>query len=420
MGIEGPANGLDEHQPISTDPHRLKVLDVGSLVAGPFAATILADMGAEVIKVEPPGRGDFVRSIGHGREGNSWHWQVHGRGKRSITLDLRQPRGQSLLRRLAAWADVLIENLRPGTMEKWGLGYAGLSAINPRLVYLSVTGWGQTGPYREQPSYEFAAAAFAGLTYVTGFPDRPPVLPGVAIMDHTAAMFGAIGVLEAIRRRDVPGSDGRGAHIDVGLYEPVIRMSNELIASYAATGMAHEREGSIPSGSATPHISYGYVYETADGRHVACFSAKREQFNRLVALIGRPDFVDDPRLATEKQRLYTGFPIVDQVLRTWISQRNLGEVLAALQEADVACAPVNGPADLMADPHVAERGNLVTVDDREGGTTTMQAPLPRFDGAVPAIRWPAQELGAANDLVFRGLLGMTDEEIHLLVGAGVI
>src|SRR5690606_38857369 len=142
-----------------------KVLDVGSLVAGPFAATILADMGAEVIKVEPPGKGDFIRSVGHGKPGNSWHWQVHGRGKRSITLNLRLPEGQALLRRLAGWADVLVENLRPGTMARWGLGYEQLSEINPRLVYLSVSGWGQTGPYRDQPSYELAAAAFAGLTY---------------------------------------------------------------------------------------------------------------------------------------------------------------------------------------------------------------------------------------------------------------
>ncbi|GHF36118.1 crotonobetainyl-CoA:carnitine CoA-transferase CaiB-like acyl-CoA transferase [Amycolatopsis bartoniae] len=406
--------------PVGTDPDRLKVLDIGTLVGGPFAAAILGDLGAEVIKVEPPGRGDFIRSIGHGKPGNSWHWQVHGRNKRSITLDLRRPEGQAVLRRLVGWADVLVENMRPGTMSGWGLGYPDLSAINPRLVYLSVSGWGQSGPYSEQPSYEFAAAAFAGLTYVTGFPDRPPVLPGVAIMDHTSAMFGVIGVLEAIRRREAAGPHGRGAHIDVALYEPAIRMANELIASYSVTGRPHEREGSIPSGSADPHISYGYVYETADRRYIACFSSTRAQFERLVTLIGRPDFATDSRLATEKQRLYTGFPIVDEVLRAWIRERKLDEVLAALRKAEVACAAVNGPAEIIADEHVVARGNLVELDDGEGGKTVVQAPIPRFDGEVPPVRWPAQKLGASNDAVYRGLLGMSDAEIETLRDAGVI
>lgn len=407
-------------EPVSTDPERLKVLDVGTLVGGPFAAAMLADMGAEVIKVEPPGKGDFLRSVGHGPKGNSWHWQVHGRGKRSITLDLRRPEGQEIFRRLVAWADVLVENLRPGTMEGWGLGYQELSELNPRLVYLSVTGWGHTGPRRDEPSYEFAAAAFAGVTYVTGFPDRPPVLPGVAFMDHTAAMFGLIGALEAIRRRDAAGPQGRGAHVDVALYEPAIRMANELIASYSVSGVAHEREGSIPSGRDVPHISYGYVYETADDRYVSCFAANKAQFDELVKMIGREDLLDDPRLATDFQRRYTGFPVVDSPLREWIRERRLEDVLAALRKADVACAPVNGPGDIMADPHVAARQNLVELDDGDGGKTTVQAPIPHFNGEVPQIRWPAQKLGESNDEVFVGLLGMSEEERASLRAKGVI
>ena len=283
-----------------------------------------------------------------------------------------------------------------------------------------MSGWGQTGPYRDRPSYEFAAAAFAGLTYVTGFPEHPPVLPGMAIMDHTAAMFGVIGVLEAIRRRDAQGKDGRGCHIDVALYEPAIRISNELIASYAATGRAHQREGSIPSGRDVPHVSYGHVYETRDGRYVSCFAASRAEFNRLVEMIGRPDFVDDPRFATEKQRVYTEFPVVDKALREWIRQRDLDEVLEHLRRADVACGAVNGPAEILADPHIAERGNIIQLDDGEGGKTTMQAPIPRFDGRVPQVRWPAQPLGASNRDVYEGLLGLSAEEVAALRENGVI
>lgn len=409
----------DERPPVDTDPHRLKVLDVGSLVGGPFVATVLGDLGAEIIKVEPPG-GEFLRFVGGGESGYSFFWQSHSRNKRAVTLNLRTAEGQDLLRRLARWADILVENFRPGVMQRWGLGYDDLAAVNPRLVYVSVSGFGQNGPHRERPSYEFAAAAFGGLTFMTGFPDRPPVVPGLAIMDHSSALFATIGALEAVRRRDAAGEQGRGSWVDVGLYKPAIRMCNELITSCAATGRSHQREGSIPSGQTGPHVGYGSVYETSDGRHVSAFASTRAQFQRLLALLGRPELFDDPRFATEYDRLVTNVAVVDEVLRAWMRERPAADAVAALRDADVPVAPVQGPADILADEHVRERGNVVEIENVRGETVTIPGPLPHLSGDGAGIRWAAEEVGASNRDVFCGLLGLSDDAYAELVSGGVV
>jgi crotonobetainyl-CoA:carnitine CoA-transferase CaiB-like acyl-CoA transferase len=410
-----------ELPPVATDSATLKVLDIGTLVGGPFSATLLADLGAEVIKVEPPGKGDFIRGISpYGSPGNSLHWQVHGRGKRSISLNLRVPAGQEIFRELAAWADLLIENMRPGTMERWGLGYQELATINPRLVYLSVSGFGQTGPYRDRPSYEFAASAFGGLTYLTGFPDRPPVLPGIAIMDHTSGMFGLIGALEAVRRRDAMGEQGRGCYLDMALYEPAMRMSNEVMAHYVAHGVSFEREGSIPSGSTAPHNHFGSVYETRDGHFVACYPSSYAQFEQMAKMMDRDDMLTDPRFATDEQRKYSGFPAVDAILRAWVLEHDFDEVCQAMEKAKLAYGPVFGPAEFAANEHVIARENLVTLDDGLGGKTTVPAPVPMVNGERPKIRWAAQPLGASNHSVYQGLLGKSADELRQLTEQGVI
>jgi len=411
-------DGPSHTRAIRTDGAVLKVLDLGSMVGGPFAATLLGDLGAEVIKVEAPGHGDYVRWVSSG-EGYTLLWQVHGRNKRSVTLNLKSAAGQNLLRRLAQWADVLIENNRPGVLDRLGLGYAQLSEVNPRLVYLSVSGYGQTGPYRERPSYEWAGAAFGGLTAVTGFIDRPPVMPGIAITDHTSAMFGVIGVLEAIRRRDLAGAEGRGALVDVALYEPVIRMSNAYIAS-AFSGPVQAREGSFPSRQAEPHSKLGYVYETSDGRFIANFMATRPQFERCVDAIGRPELKDDPRFATELLRMEENYYVLDEALRTWVKSRTFEAAMAGLVAADQPVAPVNGASEILEDPHIASRGNMVELKNVRGETVAIPGVLPHISTDDGAIRFPAEELGASNAPVYQGLLGLSEAEMKRLADEGVI
>lgn len=405
--------------PVRSGAETLKILDLGNMVGGPFAATVLGDLGAEVIKVENPRGGDFIR-WGNGSDGYPLLWQSHGRNKRSITLNLKHPEGRALLLRLAQWADALIENNRPGAMAKLGLSYDDIRAANPRIVYLSVSGYGSTGPYRDRPSYEWAADAFGGLTAGTGFIDRPPVIPhGQAIADHTAALFGAIGVLEAVRRRDAAGPGGEGAFVDVGLYEPLIRMSNTYIANYATSGVLMEREGSFPSGQSSPHLKYGYSYETSDGRYIATYTPTRAQFERLMDLIGKPEYKTDARFASDSYRIGDAYNEVDRVLRAWVAKRTLDEALEALVAADQPAAPVNGPKEIMADPHIAARGNMESFINPHGVPVTVPGVLPRI-GEGDRIRAPAEDLGASNAAVYGGILGLDAEALKRLAGDGVI
>lgn len=409
----------ENYRTIRTDSSVLKILDLGNMVGGPFAATVLGDLGAEVIKVENPKGGDFIR-WGNGSDGYPLLWQSHGRNKRSITLNLKHPEGRALLLRLVQWADVLIENNRPGAMAKLGLAYEDLRKVNPRIVYLSVSGYGSSGPYKDRPSYEWAADAFGGLTAGTGFIDRPPVIPhGQAIADHTAALFGAIGVLEAVRRRDAGGPEAEGAFVDVGLYEPLIRMSNTYIANYATSGVLMQREGSFPSGQTAPHLKYGYSYETSDGKYIATYTTTRPQFERLMDLIGKREYKSDPRFSSDSYRVGNAYNEVDRVLREWVAQRTLDDALTALVEADQPAAPVNGPAEIMADPHIAARRNMVSFTNPRGDQITVPGVVPKI-GEGDVIRAPAENLGESNRAVYGGLLGLDDDAIEGLRDKGVI
>lgn len=405
--------------PVATDPAVLKVLDIGNMVAGPFAATLLGDLGAEVVKVEKPATGDFIRSM-RDEEGLSLLWQVHGRNKRSVTLDFSKPAGRAIFIRLVQWADILVENFRPGVMKRLGLDYDTLHGVNPRLVYLSVSGYGQSGPYSERPSYEWAGAAFGGLTFLTGFPDRPPVMPGIAVTDHTGALFGVVGALEAIRRRDAAGARGTGTHVDSSLYEPVIRMSNAWLSTYSYTGAVQQREGSFPSGQLNPHSKLGYAYETSDGRYIANFPATRAQFERLCRAIGKPEFVDDPRFATDSDRMRTNFNVLDAAVREWVARQTFDEAVKTLVEADQPLAPVNGPAEIFADEHVAARQNLVELPTPTGRTVHVPGIVPHIKDNPGSIRWPAEALGASNSAVYGQLLGISDEDLAGLHEDGVV
>ena len=401
--------------PLSTDPATLKVLDLGIMIAGPVGATILGDLGADVIKIEKPGVGDAIRYMGPGPTGLSRRWQVDGRNKRSVALDIRTPEGQGIVHELFDWADVVFENMRPGTLARYGLGYDDAKKLHPRLVYVSCSGFGQTGPLRDRPGYDFTGGAFGGLTYATGFPDRPPVLPGLGVVDHSAGLFAAIGALEALRRRDAPGGTGTGDWVDVALYEPMLRMAGDALANAAADGTRLERSGSVPIGDRAdnPHV---FAYETADGAFLSIYCITDEQFQRFLPLLADPA-LDPAWTIAERAEFATH---IDRAVRTWTATTDRADAERLLTEADVPFSPINSAADIVADPHIAERGSLVRVPTQGGGELTMQGVVPRLHERPGSVRWPGEPLGASNHDVLCELLGMNDERYRSLIAAGVI
>lgn len=410
--------------PLSDDPARLHVLDLGRLLAGPVVATLLGDLGAEVIKVERPAVGDLQRGVfpqAPGDPGMPYAWQVEGRNKRSITLEITDALGKELLLQLVKWADVLVENFKPGSMQRWGLGYEDLVPVNPRLVYVSVSGYGQTGPYRTRPGLDFVGSGFAGLTFVTGAPDRPPALPGYALTDYMAATFGALGALEAVRRRDAPGGTGRGEHVDVALYEPALRFSTPWLQYFQRESVLRVREGSCPRpDDERPVVHWGYTYGTADGRWVSLLPIlmSDESQHRLWQAIGRADLVGDPRFRTAEGR-EQHYKLLDAAVREWCAAKDAVAIVAAFEAAKIPCGPVNSVADVLDDPHMQER-SLRDVEDHRGRPLVMQEVVPRLAGSPGEIRWPGEELGASNDEIYLGLLGLDPAEYKRLVASGVI
>jgi formyl-CoA transferase len=409
------AEAKAQREPISRDPGRLKVLDLGTVVAAPFAAAMLGDLGAEVIKVEQPGGGDMLRSV----EGYSPRWQVEGRNKRSVTLNLRAPEGQELLKKLALWADVLIENFRPGAMAKWGLSYAELAKVNPRLVYVSISGFGQTGPYAPRSGYDFIGAAMGGLTHMTGYPDRPPVAPGIVTTDYTTGLFGVIGALEAVRRRDAPGSDGRGAHVDCALYESALRFAGSEISEYSLTGLIRERIGGMPvTNGKSRETPIFFSYRTRDGRWISLAPVSTPQVLELRALIDDPQF-NDPKFATSPGAMNNG-PEFYEIVSRWVGARDFAEVWRLLGTTTVPCGAINNAKDLFEDPHIQARGAIVTTENAKGETVAMPAPVPRFGPEPAPVRWAGELLGASNHDVYAGLLGLSESDIEGLHARGVI
>jgi len=389
----------DAREPDPVPP--LRVLDLGTQVAGPFAATLLGDLGAEVIKCEQPGTGDPIRLA----DGLSPRWQVEGRNKRSITLNLRVPEGQAIARRLAQWADVLVENFRPGTMAQWGLDYDTLREANPRLVYVSVSGFGQTGPRRSEPGYDPIGAAFGGLMAATGGTTGRPVAPGLFVVDHMTGMLAAVGALEAVRRRDAPGGTGRGEWVDVALYESVLRLAGADVVFHSEFGTAPPR----PS----PR-----VYRTRDQRWLCVYPVTDLQFARLAALTGIPALAAT-RFATLAGRQAHRAEL-DELLDEWIAAHDLAPLLEGLNAAEVPASPVNDTPDLLADEHIETRHALTQVPNARGATVTMPTPVPRLTGAPGHIRWSGEPLGASNARVYEELLGLTAADCDRLRASGVI
>ncbi len=366
----------------------IRVLELGQLIAGPFAGKTLADFGADVIKIEPPGIGDPLRKWRMLKEGTSVWWEVQSRNKRSISLDLKMPEGQATVRRLAGEADVLIENFKPGAMEGWGLGWEALHALNPRLIMLRISGYGQTGPYRDKPGFGVIAEAMGGLRHLTGEPGRVPVRVGVSIGDTLAALHGVIGVLLALHHRDARG--GEGQYVDVALYESVFNVMESLLPEYDAFGAVRER-----SGSALPGIAPTNAYRCNDGQYVLVAGNGDSIFRRLMQAIGRPDLAADPGLAQNDGRAARA-PELDAAIEAWTSQRSRDEVLTAVDAADVPVGRIYSIADIAADPQYRAREMIVDTPASFGGTIEVPGIVPKLSATPGRIRSVAPRLGENN------------------------
>ena len=388
----------------------VRVLELGSLIAGPFCAKTLADFGAEVIKVEPPGDGDPLRRWRKMRNGVSLWWQVQSRNKRSITLDLRKPEGQEAVRRLAARSDIVIENFRPGALERWNLGWQQLSAANPKLVMVRISGYGQSGPYRDRPGFAAIAEAVGGLRYVTGYPDRPPVRPNLSIGDTLASLHGVIGALLALRHIQAGGG---GQVIDVALYESVFNVMESLLPEYDAQGVVRER-----SGSSLPGIAPSNLYPCNDGSYVLIAGNADSLYRRLMSAIGRADLRDDPALAKNDGRA-AQMERIDKAIAEWTSRYSQQEVLQKMEEAEVPAGRIYSAADIAADPHYAARGMLVDSIAGDGEPLKQPGVVPKLSATPGTIRRAAPKLGEHTDEVL-GEAGYTKAEIAALREKGIL
>ncbi|BBL79177.1 succinyl-CoA--D-citramalate CoA-transferase [Rubrobacter xylanophilus] len=391
----------------------IRVVEMGSLLAGPFCGQLLGDFGAEVIKVEPPGKGDPMREWGrHRKEGRTLWWPIIARNKKSVTLNLREEEGQELARRLVAEADVLIENFRPGTMERWGLGYEDLKEINPGLVMVRVSGYGQTGPYRERAGFGAIGEAMGGIRHITGFPDLPPPRVGISLGDSLAATFGALGALTALYHREAHG--GRGQVVDVGIYEAVLALMESTIPEYVLTGHVRGRTGTV-----LPFVAPSNIYPTKDEDYVLIAGNADTVFRRLAKALGHPEWAEDPRFATHHAR-GENMEELDARISEWTKQRTGDEVLEAMHEAGVPAGKVFTARDMVEDPHYAARGNVIEVEDPEIGPFPMQNVVPRLTGTPGEVRWTGPTLGQHNEEVYRGLLKLGDEELAALREKGIV
>ena len=387
----------------------LRVLDLGTRIAAPFCAGLLGEMGAEVIKVEQPGTGDFMREIGPFVGGYSLFWAVEGRGRKSVTLDLRQPSGQDLFRRLAATADVVVENFRPGTLERWDIGP---TSLDPRLVVVRISSFGQDGPYSPRPGLDRVGIGMGGLMHLTGYPDRPPVRVGVTISDYLTGVFASQAALAALYRRDVRG--GSGAVVDAALYGAVLRVLEWTLPAYDRLGTVRSREGNRLANSAPLDN-----YPTADGKYVCIVAGSDTNFARLCKAMDQPELTADPRFASLAERAARSDEINDVVAR-WTSGLDAVVVEERCIAHDVPVATAYTVTDIFADPHIAARGDLVTVDDPVAGPLRQQAPFPRFVGAEPVVPAGAPLLGADTRDVLGSLLGLSDDELDAFAAEGVV
>lgn len=390
----------------------LRVIEMGQLLAGPFCGQLLADFGAEVIKIEAPEVGDPMRQWGREKpHGKSLWWPVVARNKKSITLNLRTPEGQEMVRELVKNADILIENFRPGTMERWNLGYDELSAINPRLVMVRVTGFGQTGPYSARAGYGAIGEAMGGLRYVVGDPSTQPSRMGISIGDELAAMHAFQGALMAIHARE---RTGKGQIVDSAIYEAVLNMMESLVTEYDVAGYVRERTGAI-----LPNVSPSNVFDTSDGKLLLIAANQDTVFKRLAEAMGRPELAEDERYATHSARGKYQEEL-DGLINDWTRTIPLNELEAKMNEHGVPCGLIYKAEDMMADEHFQARDALVKVDHPDFGPITMQNVAPKLSDTPGAVRHVGPGLGEHNDYVFGDLLGLDPDACNDLKAKGII
>jgi formyl-CoA transferase len=392
----------DQKKPGKLPLDGIRVLELGSLIAGPFAARVLGDFGAEVIKIETPVNGDPLRKWRKLHNGTSLWWQVQSRNKKSVAIDLKTEAGQALVRKLAATCDIVIENFRPGMLEEWGLGWEALSALNPGLIMLRISGYGQSGPYRDRPGFGVIGEAMGGLRYVTGYPDRPPVRVGVSIGDSLSSLHGVMGIMFALRHREQNG--GKGQFVDVALYESVFNMMESLVPEQDFMGYTRER-----SGSAMPGIAPTNAYRCNDGNHVLVAGNGDGIFRRLMQAIGRGDLSDDPRFAHNDGRV-TGVDEIDAAIEAWTSERSQDAVLAVLDEAGVPAGKIYSAADILQDPHYQARDMIQEIETGDGTRLKVPGIIPKLSATPGRIGTLAPALGEHTDTVLRDL-GCSDEDI---------
>jgi formyl-CoA transferase len=394
----------------------IKVLELGTLIAGPYAASLLAQFGADVIKVESPGKGDPLRSwrkLHHAEDTapTSYWWYSQSRNKRSIAIDLKNPAGQDIVRKLASEVDIVIENFRPGVLEAWDLGWDTLSKLNPKLVMVRVSGYGQTGPEKDRPGFAAIAESMGGLRYLVGYPDRPPVRVGVSIGDTLASLYGTIGALLAMHH--VKQNTGRGQLVDVALYEAVFGVTESLIPEYAALGHVRER-----TGASLPGIVPSNTYPCRDGQYVIVAGNSDGIYRRLMGVIGRPDLADDPALRHNDGRAKQT-ELIDAAIAGWTSAHDLESVLAALEAADVPSGRIYTAADIHRDPHYAARGMIESHALPDGSPIDVPGAVPKLSETPGRTRWLGPALGEHTAEILAAL-GIDDEQQRVLREGHVI
>jgi formyl-CoA transferase len=389
----------------------VRVVELGTLIAGPYCASVLAQFGAEVVKIESPGDGDPLRKWRKLHRGTSLWWYSQSRNKKSITLNLKSPRAQEIVRELVKGADIVVENFRAGQLDEWGLGWKALSEVNPGLVMVRISGYGQTGPYKDRPGFAAIAESMGGLRYLAGFPDRPPVRVGVSIGDTLAGLYGVIGALLAMHHVKV--DRGKGQYIDVALYEAVFGVMESLIPEFAAFGYVRER-----TGASLPGIAPSSTYPCKDGRYAIIAGNGDGIFKRLMNAIGRADLAEDPALARNDGRVKQN-DMIDAAITAWTSQRGLEEVLRALEEAEVPSGPIYTAADIHTDPHYRARAMIEKHAMPDGTPIEIPGVVPKLSGTPGGTRWLGPALGAHTEEVLASI-GIRGDAVEELRRNGVI
>lgn len=381
----------------------VRILDLSTMIAAPFGATLLGDFGADVIKIEMPDRGDSLRSMGPFKESEPLRWPALARNKKSLTLDLHTEEGQSILKKLVAQSDVVIENFRPGTLEKWGIGYEVLKQANPEIILMRVSGYGQTGPYAEKAGFGTPATAFSGFTYLHGYTDRPPISPSFSLVDYITGIYVAFGVVSALYYRDA--KDGNGQMIDIGLYESVFRMMEFLVADYDQNGIVKERSPGLSG-----HSSPAGTFRTKDGHWIVLVTSSDRTFERLATAMNREDMLEDEKFYTNKVRL-ENFDLTNGIVADFVKTLNREELQTLLDEHGVPISPINSIEDIFENPQFKSRENIVEIEHPRLGSIKMPGIVPKFSETPGAIRNVGPDLSEHTDQILKDLIGLSDSEI---------